>query len=77
MVLNRGAIRKFQVIQKSLTRIVVKLVATDAFTEADAREINDKIQAVMEGACTVDIEKVAEIPALASGKYRYTISELD
>jgi phenylacetate-CoA ligase len=76
VVLNRGAIRKFQVVQKSLTHVVVNAVPTDSYTDADGAEIEDKIQAVMGADVRVDIEKMANIPALSSGKYRYTIREI-
>lgn len=76
VVLNRGAIRKFQVVQKDLTHIVVNAVPTNSYTDADGAEIEDKIQAVMGADVRVDIEKMTNIPALSSGKYRYTIREI-
>lgn len=76
VVLNRGAIRKFQVIQQALDRILVKAVPAASFTDADEREIRDKVAAVMDPGCMVTVKRVEEIPALPSGKYRYTIREI-
>jgi phenylacetate-CoA ligase len=71
--LNDGAINKFQIIQKDYDRIVLKIIKVK---EVDTIEIIDKIKMIMGGDCIVEIEFVNEIPPLASGKYRYTISEV-
>ncbi len=76
VVLNRGALRKFQVIQQAADRVLVKVVPADGFGDEDEREIREKIAAVMDPGCTVGVERVSEIPALSSGKYRYTIREI-
>jgi phenylacetate-coenzyme A ligase PaaK-like adenylate-forming protein len=77
VVLNRGLIRKFQVVQQDYDRVVVKMVKDPRNSgELDTREIIEKIRMVMDPSCSVEVEMVEEIPAAASGKYRYTVSEV-
>jgi len=74
VVLNRGIIKKFQIVQEGFDRIRIRMVCADSLPEADQRDIEDKIKLVMGRTCSVDYEFVDTIPPLASGKYRYTIS---
>lgn len=74
VVLNTGLIKKFQVIQKSYDVIVLKIVA---YNYLDTAEIVRKIKLVMGEQCTVKVEMVNEILPSSSGKYRYTISEVN
>lgn len=74
--LNRGVVRKVQMIQRAFDDILVRIVPAEGFTAADEKEIVEKIQKVMDPGCRVTIENVADIPVLPSGKYRYTIREI-
>lgn len=74
VVLNRGALKKFQILQTDYEHITLKLVSAEG--PLDTQEMVSKIQLVMGAECKVMIEYVDDIPPLASGKYRYTISEV-
>ena len=72
----RNHIKKFQIIQKNLDHIVVKIVENTAVTNDHKDDIVDKIQAVMGKECKVTFEFVNDIPKTKTGKYQYVISEI-
>jgi phenylacetate-CoA ligase len=77
VVLNKGGIEKFQLIQKDYDLIVLKLVVDELEKpKLDTAEIVNKVSLVMDEPCVVNVEFVEDIPPLSSGKYRYTISEV-
>jgi phenylacetate-CoA ligase len=67
---------RFQVVQLSTSRVVYRIVATRPAPPEDLSEIVEGTRAVMGAGCEVEFEFLEEIPPSASGKYRYTISEL-
>jgi len=68
---------KFQVVQKATDRILFKIVKGDnSPTPRELEEIAAKSRLVMGPDCQIEFEYPAELPPLASGKYRYTISEV-
>jgi phenylacetate-CoA ligase len=69
-------IKRFQVVQKSTTRLVIRAVAAGMVDEVRRGEIEDKITLVMGSRCRIEWEWVGQIEPSRSGKYRYTISEL-
>lgn len=76
VVLNKGQLKKLQIIQKSYGLILLKIVKIDKKDTFDATQIINKIRFVMEEPCNVEIEFVEDIPEGPGGKYRYTISEI-
>jgi len=80
VVLNKGIINKFQVIQEKEDYIIVKLVLDkkESFikNKKDFDGITDKIKLVMGNATKVEHKLVDEILPTKSGKYRYTISNV-
>jgi len=80
VVLNKGIIKRFQVIQEKDDYIIVKLVldSKEAFekNKKDFDDIKDKIKLVMGKDTKVDFKLVDEILPTKSGKYRYTISKV-
>ena len=70
-------IEKFQIVQKALNEIVVKIVKKTELSQKRKDDIIDKIQAVMGTECDVEFEFVEEIPKTATGKYLYVVSELE
>ncbi len=72
----RDWLTKFQVIQRSTEQVVFKLVLCDDAPPAELDDIRTKTQFALGSEVQVDFEFLAEIPASASGKYRYTISEV-
>ena len=82
VVLRAAWIRRFQVVQEDLSRIVVHLVLEPPATESDPeflpriRELADKIRLVMGPGCAVEFQVREEILPEPSGKYRYVISRV-
>ena len=78
VVYNEGYIRKFQVTQKDYDRIVIKAVVANLqkFNESKEKLVNS-IKKVMGQDCRVDFELVDEISSSGSGKYMYTVSEIE
>jgi phenylacetate-CoA ligase len=69
-------IKQFQVIQKALDLVVVRIVKDDGFSEPDATRIENIIKRLLGQAVCVRFEFPDTIPQLESGKFRYAYSEL-
>lgn len=70
-------IQQYQVIQKSFTHFVFKIVKSDSdYLYKELEEIIANTKLAIGNDCKVDFEFVNEIPTSRSGKYLYTISEL-
>lgn len=68
---------KFQVVQKSYTHILFKVVSNNGQPpKEELDEIASRSRIAMGDDCKVDFEFCEELPALRSGKFRYTISEV-
>ncbi|HZT43003.1 MAG TPA: hypothetical protein VFA07_12620 [Chthonomonadaceae bacterium] len=77
VVLNKGAIRKFQLVQKDYDLVRLQIVKSGEIAADSLEDIAGKIRLVMGKDCRVETELVADIPPLPSGKYRYTLSEIE
>ncbi|MDJ0761377.1 MAG: phenylacetate--CoA ligase family protein [Myxococcota bacterium] len=77
VVLNKGHIKKFQLVQKDYEEVNVKVVVSNrqAFEQSKG-QIVEITKKVMGTACKVYFEETTDIPPLASGKYIYTVCEL-
>ena len=73
----RDWIEQFQVIQKSVDEIIIKIVKNSTKIEADLVDIERKIKMVMGEDCKVVFEYLKEIPRTITGKHRYTISTIN
>lgn len=71
-----AGVRRFQVIQSQLDRLLVKVVAEAAFDEKQERYVREQISRVLGDAVFVDLQRVDRIPMTPSGKHRVTISEV-
>jgi phenylacetate-CoA ligase len=77
VVLNRGMIRKFQVIQRDYDDIAINVVTADTDAlESCKGELEQSIRDVMGPACRIEWRPVDDIPALANGKYLYTVNQM-
>lgn len=77
VVRDLPGVREFKIVQESLDYVRV-LIATDAdFAEANMNTIVEGIKRRLGAGVTVKIERVAEVPKEASGKFRYIISRVD
>ena len=80
--LNSGWIQKFQVIQKQHKLLQIRIIPTTDPQIApeehnyQIEQITKGIQMVMGNDCKVDYRFETDIPPTASGKHRYTISEI-
>jgi hypothetical protein len=74
--LAHPAIRQFQVVQKSLDLIIVRLVKVGELPPSILEEITRTMQAAFGVGVVVNFEFPSEIPALPSGKHQYAISEI-
>lgn len=70
------AIRQFQVIQRELGSLVVKIVKEPAFTTGDLEMLEREMAKMFAGRLDVSYEFVDAIPLTAAGKLRVTVSEL-
>ena len=70
-------IQKFQIVQQQFDLIKLRIVLNDEKSESDMKEIVDKMKIVMGQDCKVEFEFVDDIEPLKSGKYLYTISEVE
>lgn len=79
LIYFRSWVKKFQFIQESYNTILLNIVKNNGsvVAEQELTEIQDKIKLVMGQACKVRINFVSNILAGDSGKYRYTISQVD
>ena len=69
-----AAVEKFQVLQDETMNVCVRLVTTPQFSPSDEQRLIANVRMVLGNEVAVAVEKVAEIPSLPSGKFRYVIS---
>ena len=67
-------VAEFQVVQETVGRVVIRLVADDSFSESACRTLIGKARLALGDEVSVKIERVSIIPRLPSGKFRYVIS---
>jgi phenylacetate-CoA ligase len=76
LLFYKNWVRKYQVVQKNPSSIVYRIVLSESdYQQAELDEIVAKTKLLMGDTCQVAFEFVDDIPASASGKYRYAISE--
>lgn len=71
-----SSIQSSQIIQESLDRVQVKLVAGDEFSKSDEAALTSALRERLGSGVTIDIVRVKEIPRERSGKYRWVISQV-
>ena len=74
--LTHPAINQFQVVQKSLDKMIVRLVLDDELPQSKLDEISQVFRDIFGENVTVEFEFPNEIPPLPSGKHQYAISEV-
>ncbi|HVX40284.1 MAG TPA: hypothetical protein VHB25_11990 [Gemmatimonadaceae bacterium] len=79
LLYGRPWVQKFQFIQRSYERIELRVVrsAGENAPEHELADVRRSVRTVMGERCDLDVRFMDEIPPLASGKYRYTICELE
>jgi phenylacetate-CoA ligase len=74
VVLNKGYIKKFQVIQEDYDKIRILAVLDQGLPESEKNEIEQKIKVNMGPHCQISWDFVDKIPKAPSGKYLFTKS---
>lgn len=69
-------IRQIQMIQKSVSRILIRLVSTEEISAVQKEKLIDVFQATLGYPFEFDFEPVPEIPRMKNGKYEDFISEI-
>lgn len=75
-LMNFSAIRHYQVVQRSLDRILMKIVATADFDASVEAGIRTEIRKLVGDSVAVEFEYADTIALTASGKRRVTVCEL-
>lgn len=70
-------LKQFQLVQKSLDEVVVRIVKEGDLNETGMATIERTIHLALGDHVQINYEYLNEIPVVASGKYRYVISELN
>jgi len=76
IVRDLPGVQQFKIVQESLQRTRILLVAGSAFTPQHQAQVVQQVRARLGPTVEVDIEPVAEIKPEASGKYRYIVSRV-
>lgn len=77
LVYSRGWVRKYQITQQTYSDIIFKIVpACRDFDSTELEDISYRTKRIMGENCNVKFELVDEIPPSPSGKFRYTVSEV-
>jgi len=71
-----AGVRQFQLVQKSLDLVVARIVRSRPLDESRLQEIERTVHRALGDDVRIEFEFPEDIPVLASGKYRYAISEL-
>lgn len=76
-ILTHPTIKQFQIVQKSLDNMVVRLVRNENIPQDILNEITNVIQTTFGSDIIVDFEFPDQIMPLKSGKHQYAVSELN
>jgi phenylacetate-CoA ligase len=69
-------IKQFQIIQKKIGSVTVKVVKGTHYTDEDSELLEQVVKRYLGEDTKIDIQFVDSIPTAPSGKYRFTISEV-
>jgi len=72
-----GWIKKYQIVQKDYDHVIYRIVKSGNIEEIDLKKIADFAKNIMGEDCNIEFEFVDEIKPSESGKYRFTISEVN
>jgi len=71
-----SSVLQFQIVQESREKILVKLVASEAFDDTLSRQVIDGFRQRLGQDVVVELQRVDAIPTEKSGKYRYVKSDI-
>ncbi|MBN1583307.1 MAG: phenylacetate--CoA ligase family protein [Anaerolineae bacterium] len=70
-------VQKFQLVQKSLDYVVVRVVKGEPMNQAQKAKVEETLRVALGNHIRIDFEFPDEISTERSGKYRYTVCEID
>lgn len=76
LMFDMPGVKRFQLVQKSLDKVVIRIVKDAPLDEARLAEIERTVHIALGDDVDVEFEYPEEITVERSGKYRYTISEV-
>jgi phenylacetate-CoA ligase len=76
VIRDLAGIESFRIVQESLTRTRVVLVPGPGFDASSEHAIREGFRARLGSGVAIEIERVPEIPAERSGKFRYVLSHV-
>lgn len=76
MLKDVAGVERFQVVQDSLERFTLKVVSGPEFDDRQEAYVRREISKVLGSDASLDLQRVADIPLTASGKFRVTVSRL-
>ena len=68
--------KQFRIIQESLDLVRIQMATDETFDEASCQSIETGMKKRLGQDVTVEIERMAQVPKEASGKFRYVVSKL-
>ena len=71
-----AGVERFQVVQKELGRLILRILPNDAYSPSDTEFLLEKTRQVVGEQMRVEVEFVRAFPSLPSGKLRFTVSEI-
>ena len=78
LLLERPWVDRFQLVQEELNHVTINVVAMEQPpSDGETAEIVSAVSSRMGADCVVVVNFLTDIPALPSGKYRYTVCMLD
>jgi phenylacetate-CoA ligase len=75
LIKDYPSVRRYQVYQEDVRRILLRLVVDTAFTLADRSQLETQIRHGIGPAVEFDMQFVAEIPLTATGKHRVVVRQ--
>jgi len=69
-------VKQFQVVQERLDKVILRIVLESKMSSLQHRQLMRNAQSALGSGIEIAIEAVDEIPLLASGKYRYVVSNV-
>ena len=70
-------IKQIQIIQKTKERVILKVIRGKNYTDRDSELLKAVMKKYLGDEMNIEISFVESIPLTRSGKYRFTISEVE
>ena len=67
-------VAEFQVVQQTVGEVVIRVVTDGRFSDGACKTLIEKARLALGNEVAVELERVATIPRLPSGKFRYVVS---